>query len=226
MYQILNSANPSILCLFLFSQGRDTLPGPEQTCPTWFRAFLCRSGLRRVSDALIIDLLLNFNCPCLVSSWFLLDCCWSLPAPPSHTEQRRLWAEPPNFSHLPSLGVDRLTVMTAPSKVNIAMEGWARLSWIHVFIDPSWEQAESVFSHFLSRSFMHTSWVKGIIILIQDSKATAEWVLPLFAALDSWGRLGPLIFQGFNDYFQIILVNLFFSVELVFWCLDFSPLNA
>lgn len=66
---------------------------------------------------------------------------------------------------------------------------------------------------------MRTSWVKGVVILIQGSKAMVEGVLP--KALDFWGRLGPLIFQGFYDYFQIILVNPFFSTELVFWCLDF-----
>jgi len=83
---------------------------------------------------------------------------------------------------------------------------------------------------FLSRSFMRTSWVEMAAvkrnILIPDSKATAEGVLPAFGSLD---RLGPLLFQDFNDCFKIMLVNLFFPcrknpfflTEGLFWCLDF-----
>lgn len=161
-----------------------------------------------------MDLFLNFNCTSLGFSRFMLDYCLSLPAPLLHTEQRWLWAKLHNFSHLISLRVDELAVMTASSKVNIAIEEWARLSRMHVFIDWSWGQAQSVFSHFLSRSFMQTSWVETVgvksNIPIQGSKATAEGVLPAFAALALRAEWGWLIFQEFSGYFKIILVNPFF----------------
>lgn len=177
---------------------------------------------------------LNFNSTCLVFSWFVPDYCWSLPAPLLRAEQRRLRAKPQNFSHLISLRADELTVVTAPSKVSIAIEERARLSWMRGFywleLRTGTVSLQSLFKQkFSADRWGRRGWWQGQHPNLRFQ--TNSWRSPTCSP-GSLDRLQLLIFQECGGYFKIILVNLFFFFSreeknlfllevFFFWYIDF-----